>query len=398
MNAHLEKDLSRRDDLWSLLYVLVEFVEGDLPWKQACLNQEKDETLRRKQECAERPEQLTANRRLPQELVHFSNHLKDLSFESKPDYEFLRSLLSSEQVDTAPYDWECGDEACTNDLGFHQAQQPTPDASQYMPRYGSRESWNSSGGQGLSNWDHQHTPLVQRPYSPLYSQQSQSTYNQHSQPSQQIQQPSTFHKPSLQEHHHQPTLPPPPPYQSQQQQQGSLGGHRYRAVGMGGSGGAVGTATQVSISVPGANNMMLPPVQGAGVAKEPCTAVRGTGGPSWKRPRFSEPAIGVMTPPSLPTQPTAPASESDPGLGGMGKFRALADFNRLPQRIQSLAAEMLHLPPEQAMLVVMALMQKVAQSPDAEEHAKLQEWLLDLAALGVNAAQSLGARKGRDLT
>ena len=30
--VHREEDLSRRDDLWSLLYILVEFVTGDLPW------------------------------------------------------------------------------------------------------------------------------------------------------------------------------------------------------------------------------------------------------------------------------------------------------------------------------------------------------------------------------
>jgi hypothetical protein len=27
------QELGRRDDLWSLLYVLVEFLEGDLPWR-----------------------------------------------------------------------------------------------------------------------------------------------------------------------------------------------------------------------------------------------------------------------------------------------------------------------------------------------------------------------------
>ena len=34
INSHLSKELSRRDDLWSLLYVLIEFTSGQLPWRK----------------------------------------------------------------------------------------------------------------------------------------------------------------------------------------------------------------------------------------------------------------------------------------------------------------------------------------------------------------------------
>lgn len=33
--AHGNEDQGRRDDLWSLFYVLVEFLEGVLPWTEA---------------------------------------------------------------------------------------------------------------------------------------------------------------------------------------------------------------------------------------------------------------------------------------------------------------------------------------------------------------------------
>jgi tau tubulin kinase len=33
--AHQNEDQGRRDDLWSLFYVLVEFLEGVLPWTEA---------------------------------------------------------------------------------------------------------------------------------------------------------------------------------------------------------------------------------------------------------------------------------------------------------------------------------------------------------------------------
>ncbi len=34
VHVHREQDLARRDDLWSLLYILIEFCVGDLPWGQ----------------------------------------------------------------------------------------------------------------------------------------------------------------------------------------------------------------------------------------------------------------------------------------------------------------------------------------------------------------------------
>lgn len=34
INSHKAKDLGRRDDLWSLFYIMVEFVLGTLPWKR----------------------------------------------------------------------------------------------------------------------------------------------------------------------------------------------------------------------------------------------------------------------------------------------------------------------------------------------------------------------------
>ena len=33
LNAHYKKDLSRRDDLWSFYFVILEFLNAHLPWK-----------------------------------------------------------------------------------------------------------------------------------------------------------------------------------------------------------------------------------------------------------------------------------------------------------------------------------------------------------------------------
>lgn len=34
MNAHKNKEMGRHDDLWSLFYMVVEFVNGQLPWRK----------------------------------------------------------------------------------------------------------------------------------------------------------------------------------------------------------------------------------------------------------------------------------------------------------------------------------------------------------------------------
>ena len=34
VNAHHNREMGCHDDLWSLLYMLVEFVNGQLPWRK----------------------------------------------------------------------------------------------------------------------------------------------------------------------------------------------------------------------------------------------------------------------------------------------------------------------------------------------------------------------------
>lgn len=34
VNAHRNREMGRHDDLWSLFYMLVEFVNGQLPWRK----------------------------------------------------------------------------------------------------------------------------------------------------------------------------------------------------------------------------------------------------------------------------------------------------------------------------------------------------------------------------
>ena len=80
--------MGRQDDLWSLFYMLAEFMQGALPWRKI---KDKDEVGRMK-------EDVNIDNLLdgcPQELAQIPAHLKTLSYHDDPDYEMLEKSLRS---------------------------------------------------------------------------------------------------------------------------------------------------------------------------------------------------------------------------------------------------------------------------------------------------------------
>uniref|UniRef100_A0A914CIC9 Protein kinase domain-containing protein n=1 Tax=Acrobeloides nanus TaxID=290746 RepID=A0A914CIC9_9BILA len=106
VSAHKNKEMGRQDDLWSLFYMLAEFMQGALPWRKI---KDKDEVGRMK-------EDVNFDNLLdgcPQELAQIPAHLKTLSYHDDPDYEMLekslRSIMSRLEINMDdPYDWELG--------------------------------------------------------------------------------------------------------------------------------------------------------------------------------------------------------------------------------------------------------------------------------------------------
>ena len=104
INSHQSIDLGRRDDMWSLFYVLIEFLKGILPWRK----------MRDKEQIGEmkikyNTEELVSD--LPTEFLKILQHIQSLAYADKPDYNFIYSLLekagSSVNLDeNTPYDWE----------------------------------------------------------------------------------------------------------------------------------------------------------------------------------------------------------------------------------------------------------------------------------------------------
>ncbi|CAI2353448.1 unnamed protein product [Caenorhabditis sp. 36 PRJEB53466] len=117
VTAHKNKEMGRQDDLWSLFYMLTEFLQGQLPWRKI---KDKDEVGKMKEEA-------DLNILLddcPHELHLIAAHLKTLGYADAPDYNYLESLLNQivSKNDIKwddPYDWELG----YDNLATRQKQQ-----------------------------------------------------------------------------------------------------------------------------------------------------------------------------------------------------------------------------------------------------------------------------------
>ncbi|XP_008397383.1 tau-tubulin kinase 2 isoform X3 [Poecilia reticulata] len=104
VNAHKNKEMGRHDDLWSLFYMLVEFLVGQLPWRKI---KDKEHVGKLKETYDHR----LMLKHLPAEFGVFLEHISSLDYYTKPDYQLLMSVFDNSMktynvVENDPYDWE----------------------------------------------------------------------------------------------------------------------------------------------------------------------------------------------------------------------------------------------------------------------------------------------------
>lgn len=75
LNVHRREDCGRHDDLWSWLYMMIEMLQGELPWK----NLERNETEKEKENSEKKL--LSA---VPKEFTLMVRALKKLNYNKKP--------------------------------------------------------------------------------------------------------------------------------------------------------------------------------------------------------------------------------------------------------------------------------------------------------------------------
>ncbi|VDL83197.1 unnamed protein product [Nippostrongylus brasiliensis] len=103
INTHSRGEQGRDDDLWSLLYTLVE-MRGKLPWA----NEYTDEVIHHFKKVTP-IDDLLAN--CPFQLLEFAQHLETLNYYIRPDYSLLYQTMEDVRKVghikySDPYDWE----------------------------------------------------------------------------------------------------------------------------------------------------------------------------------------------------------------------------------------------------------------------------------------------------
>ncbi|KAJ1363054.1 hypothetical protein KIN20_022811 [Parelaphostrongylus tenuis] len=104
LNMHRRLDQGRRDDLWSWLYMTVEFMAGSLIWH----NDDVKVIERKKEKIGSR-----LLLKCPQEMFTVYDHIRFLEYNSKPNYILLQRQLNRICArlgcsEDQPYDWEDG--------------------------------------------------------------------------------------------------------------------------------------------------------------------------------------------------------------------------------------------------------------------------------------------------
>ena len=87
INTHRRLELSRRDDLESLGYMLIYFSLGSLPWRES---RYEEATI------LELKEKIVHDKNLPNILREYLSYIRKIEFKEKPKYELFCKNFSSE--------------------------------------------------------------------------------------------------------------------------------------------------------------------------------------------------------------------------------------------------------------------------------------------------------------
>ena len=110
LSAHNREQLTKKDDLWSYFFMLLDLLNEDLPWRNYSFEKEK-EIIETKQKCLEQAEKylFLKNTKNNKEIINIFNYIKNLKSENEPDYEYILnqlSILKNKEIQKIYYNYE----------------------------------------------------------------------------------------------------------------------------------------------------------------------------------------------------------------------------------------------------------------------------------------------------
>lgn len=98
LNAHYKKELSRRDDMWSFFFMMLDLLNEILPWRSC--KDDKDDIKKVKEECLANPDKklLITTTKGKKEILELLNHIKSLAYIDRPNYNFIRTKLNELKI------------------------------------------------------------------------------------------------------------------------------------------------------------------------------------------------------------------------------------------------------------------------------------------------------------
>ena len=92
INNHLGIELSRRDDLESICYVLIYFMKKKLPWQNVLGKNQKEKYKKILEKKLTVPIEVLC-RDIPKEFLTMLDYSRSLRYDERPDYDFLKGLF-----------------------------------------------------------------------------------------------------------------------------------------------------------------------------------------------------------------------------------------------------------------------------------------------------------------
>lgn len=99
LNAHNKEELSRRDDIWSFYFMMLEFFDEQLTWKQSkpcsltpSLDSNKDQVREQKMKAFKNPKKLlfpNIGRKFEQ-IKDMYDYLLSLKYHDQPNYKYFK--------------------------------------------------------------------------------------------------------------------------------------------------------------------------------------------------------------------------------------------------------------------------------------------------------------------